>query len=172
MADYLTTDTELTAIADAIRTKGGTSASLTYPNGFVSAINAIPTGGGGGLTAKTITGYGTASVTPTGWNITDLQTNWETPKVLGLVASDSLTSSPLTYYVDAPGNGEIYCLGSITAPFDTIYEWIYLRFTYSRNIQTGAITSISLQEAGYYADNQLVEDMTEYIEDWTFTSIS
>lgn len=45
MADYLTTDTELTSIANAIRTKGGTSAQLTYPAGFVSAIEAIPTGG-------------------------------------------------------------------------------------------------------------------------------
>jgi len=47
MADYLTTDTELTSVANAIRTKGGTSSSLVYPTGFVSAINAIPTGGGG-----------------------------------------------------------------------------------------------------------------------------
>lgn len=47
MADYLTTDTELTSIANAIRTKGGTSASLTYPTEFVSAIEAIPTGGSG-----------------------------------------------------------------------------------------------------------------------------
>lgn len=46
MADYLTTDTELTSVANAIRTKGGTSAQLTYPAGFVSAIEAIPTGGG------------------------------------------------------------------------------------------------------------------------------
>ena len=46
MADYLTTDTELASIAGAIRTKGGTSAQLTYPAGFVSAINALPSGGG------------------------------------------------------------------------------------------------------------------------------
>lgn len=46
MANYLTTDTELTSIADAIRTKGGTTAQLTYPTGFVSAINDIQTGGG------------------------------------------------------------------------------------------------------------------------------
>jgi len=45
MADYLTTDTELTSVANAIRTKGGTSAPLVYPTGFVSAIQAIPTGG-------------------------------------------------------------------------------------------------------------------------------
>lgn len=50
MADYLVTDTELTSIADAIRTKGGTSAALTFPAGFVSAVNDIPTGGGGSST--------------------------------------------------------------------------------------------------------------------------
>lgn len=47
MANYLTTDTDLTAVANAIRTKGGTNATLTFPSGFVSAINAISTGGGG-----------------------------------------------------------------------------------------------------------------------------
>lgn len=47
MADYLTTDTELASVANAIRMKGGTSAQLVYPTGFVSAIEAIPTGGGG-----------------------------------------------------------------------------------------------------------------------------
>ena len=55
MADYLTTDTELTSVANAIRAKGGTSASLTYPNGFVSAIQAIPTGGGGTVNTCTMT---------------------------------------------------------------------------------------------------------------------
>ena len=56
MANYLTTDTELTSIANAIRTKGGTSAQLTYPTGFVTAINAIPTGGGGGTINVTLSG--------------------------------------------------------------------------------------------------------------------
>lgn len=50
MADYLTTDTELASVASAIRTKGGTSSPLVYPAGFVNAINAIPTGGGGDVT--------------------------------------------------------------------------------------------------------------------------
>ncbi len=40
-------DADLTSVANAIRTKGGTSASLTFPAGFVSAIGDIPTGGGG-----------------------------------------------------------------------------------------------------------------------------
>ena len=46
MANYLATDTDLTAVANAIRTKGGTSAQMAFPAGFVSAVNAIPTSGG------------------------------------------------------------------------------------------------------------------------------
>ncbi len=41
MAEFLTFDTDLTAVANAIRAKGGTSAQLIYPSGFVSAIQAI-----------------------------------------------------------------------------------------------------------------------------------
>lgn len=44
MADYLTTDTDLTTVADAIRTKGGTSAALEWPSGFAQAIADIPSG--------------------------------------------------------------------------------------------------------------------------------
>lgn len=50
MAEYLTTDTELTSIADAIRTKGGTVAPLVYPQGFIDAIMALPGGGSNGYT--------------------------------------------------------------------------------------------------------------------------
>lgn len=39
-------DSDLTSIANAIRTKGGTSASLAFPSGFVTAIDTIPSGGG------------------------------------------------------------------------------------------------------------------------------
>lgn len=46
MADYLTTDADLTAVADAIREKGGTSAALEWPQGYVDAIGAISGGGG------------------------------------------------------------------------------------------------------------------------------
>ena len=44
--DYKVTDTELTSIANAIRTKGGTSQPLTFPNEFITAVENIPTGGG------------------------------------------------------------------------------------------------------------------------------
>lgn len=44
MAEYLINATDLTKVASAIREKGGTSASLVYPAGFVSAIQEIQTG--------------------------------------------------------------------------------------------------------------------------------
>lgn len=47
MANYVVSDTNLASVADAIRAKGGTSAPLSFPTEFVSAIQAIPTGGGG-----------------------------------------------------------------------------------------------------------------------------
>lgn len=48
MAEYLTNDTDLKAVADAIRTKAGSTAQLSFPDGFVTAVNGIQTGGGGG----------------------------------------------------------------------------------------------------------------------------
>ena len=44
MAEYLMDTTDLTKIASSIRAKGGTSDSLVYPDGFVTAIQAIQTG--------------------------------------------------------------------------------------------------------------------------------
>ena len=44
MAEYLTNTTDLTKVASAIREKGGTSDSLVYPGGFVTAIQDIQTG--------------------------------------------------------------------------------------------------------------------------------
>lgn len=59
LVDSTQLDTDLTSVANAIRTKGGTSAQLAFPSGFVSAIGDIPTGGT--LITKTITENGTYS---------------------------------------------------------------------------------------------------------------
>lgn len=64
--DYLTNDTDIKKVADAIRAKGGTSAPLVYPSGFVSAIQAIPSGSAKEEQEKTvtITANGTVEITP------------------------------------------------------------------------------------------------------------
>lgn len=46
--EYIVNSADLTAVADAIRTKGGTSGALTFPSGFADAIAAIQAGGGEG----------------------------------------------------------------------------------------------------------------------------
>ena len=43
--EYLVNSADLTAVADAIRTKGGTSNAMIFPDGFVDAIEAIESGG-------------------------------------------------------------------------------------------------------------------------------
>lgn len=50
LVDSAQLDADLTSVADAIREKSGTSAALTFPAGFVSAVGAIETGGGNPLT--------------------------------------------------------------------------------------------------------------------------
>lgn len=67
MAEYLTNTTDLKAVADAIREKGGTSDPLVYPDGFVTAIGNIQTGGGGGAGFKV-----TFPATATDWNKANL----------------------------------------------------------------------------------------------------
>lgn len=67
MAYRKVNDNSLASVADAIRSKGGTSDALVFPDGFVSAISAIQTGGGApSLQSKAVsyTSNGSATVTP------------------------------------------------------------------------------------------------------------
>lgn len=63
-------DTSLSSVADAIRSKGGTSETLVFPDGFVSAISAIQAGGGDefarSIVNKTITSYSDDEITSIG----------------------------------------------------------------------------------------------------------
>lgn len=66
MADYIVSDTSLTAVADAIREKTGKSAQMSFPDGFVDEIGDI-SGVGGDYLAEalnnTLTSYTSADVT-------------------------------------------------------------------------------------------------------------
>ena len=61
LVDSTQLDADLASVADAIRTKGGTSAQLAFPADFVQAIEDIETGGGGNT--YTFTSYTAASNT-------------------------------------------------------------------------------------------------------------
>lgn len=65
LVDSTQLDADLTSVANAIRTKGGTSTQLAFPAGFVSAVEAIPTGGGGDITADEIASHTLKDITIT-----------------------------------------------------------------------------------------------------------
>jgi len=104
MADYLVTDTELTSIADAIRTKGGTSASLTFPTGFVNAIDAIPSGGGGGVNTCTLTIGSDGNVTVSNFDTTPSGDYMVTASVLQAPAMYTDYNGTESFFFDA-GSG-------------------------------------------------------------------
>ena len=59
LVDSTQLNAELTSVANAIRAKGGTSASLAFPAGFVDAIEGIETGGGVTVSPLSVTANGT-----------------------------------------------------------------------------------------------------------------
>ena len=80
MAELLTNTTDLTKVASAIREKGGTSDLLVYPDGFVTAIQAIQTGGGTTPGAPgDITFYDYDGTIVTSWTLEELATKTALP---------------------------------------------------------------------------------------------
>ena len=79
MAEYLTNTTDLTKVAAAIREKGGTSDPLVYPDGFVTAIGNIQTGGSVAGTPGDITFYDYDGTIVTSWTLAELATKTALP---------------------------------------------------------------------------------------------
>lgn len=74
LVDSSQLDADLASVAAAIRTKGGTSGQLAFPAGFISAVQAIPTGitptgtkqisiAANGTTTEDVTNYANAEIT-------------------------------------------------------------------------------------------------------------
>ena len=122
MAEYLTNTADLTAVADAIRAKGGISNPLVYPDGFVSAIQAIETGGGSGsdelvnsLIDRTISGeYVNNTVTLIG--------------AYGLAGCTKLTSVVLPAVRTTEGNSISGCSAITKADFSNLRAIRYSTF--------------------------------------------
>lgn len=100
MADYLVQDTSLTAVADAIREKGGTTAPLSFPAGMAEAVRDIQTGGADislGLTAATVGQTVKVKAVdtdgkPTAWEAVDMAEGetWEKIADVALTADTSV----------------------------------------------------------------------------------
>lgn len=161
MADYLVTDTELTNVANAIRTKAGLSVTLEFPSEFVSAIANIPTGGT--LQSKTVSpstsqqtvspdsGYdGLSSVTvnamPSGSATTPATTITANPTISvsasGVITASvsktqGVTPSVSAGYVASGTSGTIIVNGSNTNQLTTKSAQTYTPTTTDQTIASG-----------------------------------
>lgn len=109
MTEYLTNDVDLKKVADAIRTKGGTSAALSYPDEYVSAINAITTGAGLKIVVSTPSGA-TVTVTKGSDTVSGTSVNgvctlvvpeagtWSVKATLGGITSETKTVTVIDSY--------------------------------------------------------------------------
>ena len=84
---YSVNSADLTSIANTIRTKGGTSAALSFPTGFINAINNITVGYKDSIPTYTYSGQSSISTSGTNW-------------VLTCTSSGTLNFSALTCAVD------------------------------------------------------------------------
>ena len=133
MANYIATDTDLEAVADAIRTKGETSADLVFPQGFVDAIDAIETGGGGGASVTALSAVYTQPSTT--FQSTDLSELYDglvvTATINGLMQIEVPPSEYTLSGSIAIGTRTItVSYGGKTTTFSVVVEEAYERKTY------------------------------------------
>lgn len=89
MAEYLVQSESITAVADAIREKGGTTAPLSFPAGMAKAVRGLPSGGTDislGLTAATVGQTVKVKAVdtdgkPTAWEAVDMASNGKIQEV-------------------------------------------------------------------------------------------
>ena len=122
MVNYKVTDTDLTAVANAIRAKSGGSAALAFPAGFVSEIGNIPSGGGelsptdwftGDVPEKAIIG----DVLPRGANAFE----YAPFKVIRWELTTNTASRITTAYIFSHTDAEVLVMPYYTGTFDNLY---------------------------------------------------
>lgn len=161
MAEYLVQGASLTAVADAIREKGGTTAPLSFPAGMAKAVRGIPSGGTDislGLTAATVgqtikVKAVDADGKPTAWEAVDMASGGETwEKIAEIELAEA--ASLITISQDSAGRPfalkrvMIDCVVNIDQDHPMTYAKTLINgFTVSKN----ATYNFTGKEVGYYA---------------------
>ena len=142
MAEYLTNTNDLTLVADAIRTKGGTTELLTYPDEFVIAIQAIQTGPELKIIA-TVTSGATVTATKGSLSISGTSVNGTCTLVVPEAG---------TWSVKATLDGQIS--GTKSVSFVDIYdvELTFFSATITVTVDSGA--SVTLKKGGATIDTK------------------
>lgn len=156
MSTYIVSDNDLVSVADAIRTKGGTTESLAFPNGFIDAIDNIQTGGGGDVgydlnkfyldTDFTNDGLGSGTLTFTVYLAVD---NVQPVALYTHTYTDSDADDTHSFVIDissylATGSRwRVYIDGSVTG--DASAEW------FAALLPVGITTGFDTYCFGYYS---------------------
>ena len=136
MAEYLTNTTDLTKVASAIRKKGGTTAQLIYPDGFVTAIQAIRTGTELQIIA-TVTSGATVTATKGSLSVSGTSVN----------GTCTLTVPEAgTWSVKATLNGQTSNTKNITFTDSYTTSLTFFSATITVNVESGA--SVTLKKGG------------------------
>ena len=122
MSKLTVEDTSLVAVADAIRTKGGTTNTLVFPDGFVDAIGNIQSGGGVGGIKISINRYQIS--TEASWASTKKAHVYETnAKDFSLLGNMNVKVSN-GYVPNTIGDGTTY-YKTISASWDDVITSIF-----------------------------------------------
>lgn len=139
LVDSAQLDSDLTSVANAIRAKSGGSSQLAFPNGFVSEIGAIPTGGEEVL-------YGVTG-TPYVKNIIDTETINATAPLDQCNLLESIYREKATTVGASAGGLNCRSLKSIHFPRVTSITTQY--FIRQQNVSTHSLESITIGSIGY-----------------------
>ena len=150
MAEYLTNTNDLTLVANAIRTKGGTTELLTYPDEFVIAIQAIQTGPELKIIA-TVTSGATVTATKGSLSISGTSVNGTCTLVVPEAG---------TWSVKATLDGQIS--GTKSVSFVDIYdvELTFFSATITVTVDSGA--TVTLKKGGATIDTKTSTGMVVF----------
>lgn len=154
LVDSTQLDADLTSVANAIRTKGGTSASLAFPAGFVNAVEAIPTGvAPTGTKTISLTSNGTTTEDVTNYASAEIAVNVPTGTArtsADLTVSGATVTVPAGLYTE--GASKSVASGSASTPATTITANPSINVSASGLITTTASASQTITpsvSAGY-----------------------
>lgn len=127
LVDSSQLDSDLNSVANAILEKSGGTGPIAFPAGFVSAIDAIPTGGGGSAVSFSISVNGDAVI----YYVDDSGTPTESQFIIsgGTVSGSGLGNSlACVLCTEAPGsltNLQFYKRISLGSRANYKYAYIY-----------------------------------------------
>lgn len=148
MSIYLTDGADLTSVAASIRSKGGTSGALSFPEGFVSAVGAIP-------------------VEPPRTNLLQVEgLTWYRGYLnsAGGVQTQNATNLEMTSgFVPVPENPSKHLMLSVELPAENASSIWGACFLYDANQnKVGARKVFSFVEGVTSGDRKLMSAMTDY----------